>query len=369
MPLTPLGLMKKLFLAYKFVLTAFFVWLVGLFLISWISTDWWQLQFRFLGPTRWANFDGAHYLGIAAGGYGLYQQAFFPLYPSLIAVIHKILPLSMPIIGMFVSLSAFLAGLCLFYSYVRKYGENTARWTVVLLLSYPISFSFASIYTESLYFLLAVAAMYSIEKKKYFISSLLIGLAGATRLVGIMLLLFLLMHARHVRSRLTVFGFCVISALGLAGFMSYLWYTTGDPFAFIHVQSFFGANRSGSSLVLPPQVIWRYMKIFFTASPFSLQYWVALFEAGTFIGAMMLIIISWKDRAFRPQLIYSMLVLLIPSMTGTFSSMPRYVLCAFPLFIILAKLHNRWVRWCMVGIFSFGLVICTSLYLAGYFVS
>ena len=31
-----------------------------------------------------ANFDGMHYLDIARNGYGIYQQAFFRLYPKLI---------------------------------------------------------------------------------------------------------------------------------------------------------------------------------------------------------------------------------------------------------------------------------------------
>lgn len=361
--------MKKLLHEYKFVLVAYALWAGVLFLISWVSTDWWQIQFRFLGPISWANFDGVHYLGIASRGYGLYQQAFFPLYPLVIFILHRVLPFDMAQIAMFISLTAFLGGLCSLYTYVQKYGERVARWTIILILLYPMSFSFASVYTEGLYFFLAVAALLAVERKKYVISSIIIALAGATRFIGITLSLLVLLYARTTRSPRALLGFFAISATGLLGFMFYLWYSTGDPLAFMHVQSFFGANRSGSSLVLPPQVLWRYIKIMLTASPFSLQYWIAMFEASTFIGAITLIVLSWKDRALRPQLVYSMAVLLIPSMTGTFSSMPRYVLGAFPLFIILAKLHNRWVTWCVAGVFALGLVICTSLFLGGYFVS
>lgn len=348
---------------------AYVVWRIAMALISVVSRDWWQLQFRFLGPTPWANFDGAHYLGIATSGYGQYQQAFFPLYPLIISALIRIWPIAPHIVGLAVSHAAFFVGLCMLYTYARKYGDEVSRWTIALLLVYPMSFYFASVYTESLFFMLAAGSLLAMERKQYVISSLFIALAGATRLIGILLLLPLVMRVRNNRNKELLLYVCPISVLGLAGYMGYLWYVTGDPIAFFHVQPFFGANRSGSAIVLLPQVLWRYVKIVVTASPVSLQYWVAAAEVTAFIGVLFLIVMHWKDKTVRPFLVYSATVVLVPSLSGTLSSMPRYILAAFPLFILIAKLHNRWIKYFMVALSVIGLVVCTSLYLSGYFIS
>ena len=72
---------------------------------------------------------------------------------------------------------------------------------------------------------------------------------------------------------------------------------------------------------------------------------------------------SWSD------LMYSFLVITLPTLTGTLSSMPRYILSAFPLFLILGKLDNRSLQYSIVLLFVILQIILSALFLRGWFVA
>src|SRR3990167_799324 len=63
----------------------------------------------------WANFDGVHYLGIAAKSYfAQFTQAFFPLYPLLIRILTGFIHNSI-LNGLIISNFSFLACMAVFY--------------------------------------------------------------------------------------------------------------------------------------------------------------------------------------------------------------------------------------------------------------
>ena len=82
---------------FKFVSIAFVIWQIALMLIIFLANKYAPTSNQYLYTEKnllspvwlWnrANFDGMHYLDIARRGYGIYQQAFFPLYPKLIRLI------------------------------------------------------------------------------------------------------------------------------------------------------------------------------------------------------------------------------------------------------------------------------------------
>ncbi|MFH1289096.1 MAG: hypothetical protein ABIH88_00055, partial [Patescibacteria group bacterium] len=84
----------------KFVAKVFFAFQAIVFFIFTISNRLIPATFQYMYTEKkivnpvlfWnrANFDGMHYLSIAKHGYGIYQQAFFPLYPKLIALLSSI---------------------------------------------------------------------------------------------------------------------------------------------------------------------------------------------------------------------------------------------------------------------------------------
>jgi len=355
---------------YLFVLAAYAVWSCALFCIARVSTVWWPQKFLFLGSSPWANFDGFQYVVIANQGYLQYQQAYFPLYPALIAGIHRVFPgILTTTIALGVSRIAFLSGLMMFYSWARRFGETAARWAVLLLLSYPAAYYFAGAYTESLFFLFAAVMLLSADRKQYAVAAFAAMLASATRLFGIVLFPYLVWHAYRNKKRGSALLVTLLAPLGLVFYMAYLHYTTGDPLAFVHVQPKFGANRTGGGIILLPQVLYRYIRIFLTGSPATFPFWVSVLELGSFLYAGTLAVVGFMRPKLRMLSVYSAAILILPTLTGTLSSLPRYVLSAFPLFLVAAVTVNERMKY---GIMIAGILLETvlaSLFLAGYFVS
>lgn len=354
--------MKRQFPDVLIIGGLFGVWRVILFGIERIAPAFWPLRENFLGlVTPWANFDGAHYTSIAKDGYGVYQTAFFPLYPILIRILSSITKVPFEYTAILISHIAFLIGLFLFWKYLEK--ARGRVWTIVFLLAYPASFFFAASYSESIFFALAAGALLAIKRKYWILAACLIGLASATRLVGIFLIIPFVFAARRRSWAL------VIAPMGLFIYMMYLWKSVGDPLAFFHVQAAFGAGRSGGELIVLPQVLWRYAMIFMTVPPVDLLYHIAILEFLSFVLGMILLIVAWRKRYDAAILFYSACVLILPTLTGTFSSMPRYLLAAFPLFGVLGEI--KWAGWkiMLLIVFFAILIYATTGFLQGYFIS
>ncbi len=172
----------------KWLIIIFVFWRLGLQLIVWLGGKIIPQLVDYLGPLPWANFDGIHYLLIAQNDYGLYQQAFFFLYPFLIRWLsnftHNYL-----FSGLLISHLAFFGALFFLYKLlVLDYSPKLVKIAIIFLLVFPTSFFFAAVYTESLFFFLILATFYFARLKKWWLAGVFGGLASATRLVGIFLL-------------------------------------------------------------------------------------------------------------------------------------------------------------------------------------
>lgn len=360
--------MKQWLHDLRIVAPLFFAWRIVLVVIELIAPLLWPLRVGFLGPVHWANFDGIHYLSIANVGYQQYQQAFFPVYPLLIRHF-SFLPIPPVYIALGISHIAFFLGLVFFYRLIRLLNKKWGIWPMVFFLAFPTSFFFAGVYTGSLYFLLIVAAFYFAEKKLWLVSSFFAMIASATRLFGVFMLPAFMLWAPNKLFRIPSRWLAIIP-LGLGLYMVYLYQTVGDPLYFFHAQPAFGAERSGDSLILLPQVLWRYAKIITIAAPTTISYLIAIIELIAFIFACVVLWIGVAKRILPPSyLFYSFLVLIVPTLTGTLSSIPRYILSAFPLFFIVGSMHNTGLKALLLGIFLCGLVLMGTLFLQGYFVS
>ncbi|AKM79459.1 MAG: hypothetical protein UX85_C0005G0012 [Candidatus Beckwithbacteria bacterium GW2011_GWB1_47_15] len=303
----------------------------------------------------WGNFDGVHYLNIAHVGYqyGL-TQAFFPVYPLLIKYLGLLLtnPLATGLIISLASLAGFL------YFFIKlgllDYPQDKIRWAVILLLTFPTAFFFFAIYTESLFFFLSAAALYLARKKKFFYSVIFAGVASATKLVGIFLLPAILIEYWRTVKKSNWPKAASLSLLGSSGLLLYLGYLGkhfGDFLIFIHSQPGFGAGRQVDKIIMPYQVTARYFKMFLGVSPGNEIYPVLVFEF--LISLLFFGLIIWAAyKKFRlSYLAFIVPSLLLPTFTGSFSSMPRYALAGFPLFFFLAAKLNRKARLVTAVIF------------------
>lgn len=333
-----------------------------------------------LGPKllhAWANFDGVHYLTIINSGYKgtAAIQAFFPLYPFLIKYLT-------PAFGNVIFTGVVFSTICLILALNFLYklilldeSSLTAKKTISLILLAPTAFYFSSFYTESLFLLLVVLCFYNARKHNFLLAGIVGGLAACTRIVGIFLIPALLVewweqyHKQKVSKPVQKLIYCFLPLTGLVGYMYYLKRVFNDPLLFLHVQPQFGVQREVDRLILLYQVFWRYVKMIWTVSKDSLLYYNVSLEL---ISALMFLTltISAFYRSRKSYAVFAFLSFIAPTLTGTFTSLPRYVLVLFPAFIVVAKVVKKPVWFTLLLISSaILLVVNTAMFIQGYWVA
>lgn len=352
--------MKKHWRSIGIIVVFLLLWRLLLAGMERVAPALWPLREGYLGETSWANFDGVHYLWIAQYGYKHFYEAFFPLYPLLIRFLSTLFHLPVASVAIGVSHASILLGLAIFYRLAKMKKFKGALWAVLLILLYPGSFFFAAVYPTSLFFLLSVATFYAAETKRWWLAGFLGLSASATSLFGIILFPALALIAWRPQ--------LLLIPVGLVAYMAYLFKTAGDALAFYTVQPFFGAERTAEKIVLLPQVLWRYMKILLQVPADSVIYWVSVLELSLLGFALWLLWRGMRRRSFFPYLMYSATVIILPTLTGTLSSFPRYLLSAFPLFLLLGE-ESVAKKSVLAVIFLASLIIFTSAFLRGHFVS
>lgn len=280
----------------------------------------------------WGYFDGVHYLRLIEHGYiDIGTQAFFPFYPLLASILSNFTGLSAYASAILVSLVSFILSLPILW---QLYPSHKVRSTIFLLL-FPTSFFFLSVYTESLFLLLSLSFFLLLKNHRYLAASLLAGLASATRLVGVFLGLILVWHLITQHKKTSIFYIVVLATLSLSGFIGYclfLWLQHNDPLMFLHVQGMFGANRTQGEIILLPQVIYRYIKMIVTVDLTTYLYQRIWLELVFFTGALYAWAKNLKHQSNEINL-YVILSLLLPTLTGTLSSVPRYILVLVPFIL------------------------------------
>ncbi len=376
----------------------FLVWRIGLF---WLSSIAGQLvaydpSFPYSGMLTnfnlpqwicsWANFDGVHYLTIIQLGYkriGL-VQAFFPVYPLLIKIVNLLIN-NLLLSGLIISNASFITGLYFGFKLTEiDFDTKTAWWLVLILLTFPTSFYFGALYTESVFLSAILASLLYIRQQKKTISSILSGLASGLRVVGILLLPTIFLEWRQkqtnweqlsLTAKIKKLWSFIFASIGLIGFMIFLWLQFDDPLYFFHVQSEFRAGRE-ETLILLPQVFYRYLKILFTVKPINWKYFS--YVQDFVISVFGFIVLFWwwlqrKQQKYKTSYLwYAVPAFLLPTLTGTLSSMPRYILVVFPIFMWLAdklKAAKPICRYLYFGISLCLLVINTVLFIQGYWVA
>lgn len=402
----------------KMIKISLVFWRIFLFAFLFLATSTVVPQMDFLGGGlqnylknpglwSWLNFDGEHYLSISFFGYKSLQYFYFPIYPMVIGFIASLFNGSIvmhAIVGLAVSHVAFLIGLVGLIKLMRlDYKSEIASFTVLLLLFFPTSFYFASFYTESLFFALVVWSFYFARQKKWFYASLLGGVASATKVVGIVLLPALVaeylwgseqlpviiskvqrfngfgrLTARKLRANSALRSnsckavFLLLIPAGLIFYMIYLKNKTGDPLEFFHSIEIFGQQRT-AGLILLPQVFYRY--IFKIIPNINYDYFPVVFATWLeFVAAIVFGILAILGflKLRLSYAIYLALGYLIPTLSGSFSSLPRYVLVLFPGFILASLYLVRQPRILQIIIFTLlfiSLGIATAFFVRGYWIA
>lgn len=392
------------------ILAVFLLWRLGLFIVSALADNFllYSPSFPYADailnayelPRRvysWGNFDGVHYLSIIKKGYLKVDliQAFFPVYPYLSKILNQVLHNAF-LSSFLVSNGAFIGFLYVWYRFItEEFSKRIALLSTAFLLIFPTSFFFGALYTESLFMLFVIGTFWATKQKKYWIAALCIALASATRVTGILLLPAVLLEIVWPKLQLNTkkisfkklskeffAGFAKLpkyfvplaivslGSLGLFLYMAYLYKHFDDPMYFFHVQSEFGGGVRQENLVSYPRVLFRYLKILLTVRPIDLKYYSYFQDlVASTVGLGIILYSATKTRL--SYVVFSLLAFVVPTLTGTFSSMPRYLLICFPIFIVFALWAEKSKTFKYIWFISSGilLVLNTVLFIQGYWVA
>ncbi len=175
-----------------------------------------------------ARWDAMWFLTIAEDGYDGQRAAFFPLYPGLVRAASVVV--REPVVaGIALSLACFLGALVLLHLLVAlDHGREVAALTVLLVAVFPGALWFSAVYSEALFLLLSVGAVYAARTGHWAWAGAAGALATSTRSAGIVLLVPLALLLRgqilhsSTRARMQDLTPLVVVPLGLVAFCALL---------------------------------------------------------------------------------------------------------------------------------------------------
>ena len=282
-----------------------------------------------------ARWDGDPYLTIAREGYSadnVSLVAYFPLYPSLMRLGGALFGSDDAFLaaGVVISNLALFAALVYLARLVMLYHDaKTATRAAVDLLVFPTTVFLSAVYAESLFLVLATAAMYHARRRDWLLAGALAALAALTRPFGAVVALPIAIEALRRPIAFRGLAATLLAPAAFFAWLAVLWLITGDSRALLTAQAQWG-GRPGLSL--------QAFADLFDPAVYSFPYFVIAFTV--LIGA--LAVVSW--RVLRPSLAaYATAVFLVAISTGSLTSAPRYYLAVFPAFIALAVIAPAWL--------------------------
>jgi hypothetical protein len=340
----------------------------------------------------WSHWDGEHYVTLAMGGYlhppDNVSPAFFPMYPLLLRSFAELFggPISKEALSVWAPLISLLfLPFALYFIYhiaLEVWDESVARGTVLILAFFPTTFFLNAAYTESLFLALSAGSVWAMRvRKDLLLACVLAGFAAATRNVGIFLVVPLMYEWIKDVERFRWRGvYLLLAPGGLFVYMVYLWVRFGDPLLFYTAQESWGRHATGpldtasrawgaavegASRLLDPD-LWAHPPLSNAAN--QLAGASNFFNLGFFVFAMVVLLAGSRYLPLSLT-VYGLLLVAPAALFGTPGSplmgSPRYVLVAFPVFIVLALLFKNRVLlggWLVVS-------TLVSLVLCGLFVS
>lgn len=328
--------------------------------------------------SRW---DTGFYLSVADEGYeyeGVQfpSVAFFPLLPLLIRAVTSLTGDSL-VAGLIITNVSLYGAMVLLYRLVEdEWGAATADRAVWYMLIFPMSFFGSAIYSESLFLLCAIGALY-FARRGYWESAAMLGVATAlTRMIGAILAPMLLIEwwmqrrQRPPEARPTLVALLAPLAvpLGTGAYALYLQRKFGDALAFIKAHAAWDrVPRSplevASDLLQPPPDGWGAALL---TGRLPLNEWNDLLVVLAFfaLGCAILLQRRWSEG------LYVLLGTLIPLTSGLLLSQRRYMWVLFPAFILLARWGERpWVDRAINTLWLLGLGVFTAMFANWYWVA
>jgi len=301
-----------------------------------------------MGLCRW---DCGWYVYMAEHGYHGFPTpgqnaagnwAFFPLMPMVVGAFRAFTHMPTMPLATGISIAMSYATSVLAWPLL---GRNLRAYTLfsAYLLAGPFSIYFTTFMTEAAFILLTTGVLLALERKAYLAAGLVAGLLSATRIVGVVMSVAMLVQlfAEHraanrplrsfvpdVLKRPDVVLGLLLAPLGAFVYMAFLNWWIGDGLAFLHVQRAW-ARAYGNPLTF----VWDALTDFPKAGlvpTFPQQLAVAVITGYALMG-----VLAWRRKWAGAT--FSLISLTIPLFAGMASTL-RFTAALAPLAIEGAKI-------------------------------
>ncbi|HYN28867.1 MAG TPA: mannosyltransferase family protein [Dermatophilaceae bacterium] len=308
---------------------------------------------------RFTWWDSWHYVRIAEQGYlppGLSccDQAFFPGYPALMAVLAPLFAGSVIAAGLVLSLLAGAVAAVLLHRLGELQSPGSGRWAVVYLAVAPFGIFLSAVYTESLFLSLSLAAWLLGQRRRWALAGLAAAGACTVRVNGLFLVMALAVtYAMQMRAdgrrrparEVLALGLGPLAVLAHFGFLAV---KTGDPVAWHRAQST-GWVREAAWPWEGLASGWQ-AATSATSTDLVISRWADLLAV--LAGGLLLLALALLRRWDQAVLIALNLAVLVWSTMLT--SSVRYALMWFPAYLLLGELSTRprwgWLRWAVPAV-------------------
>ena len=324
-------------------------------------------------PGRW---DTGWYIGIANEGY-VYQAdapanqqqniAFFPAYPMAIRFLSVLFGRHVLWTGVVISLASFYLALTYFLRLSRDLlkDEDQAVTSVALLASYPFAVYFSAVYTEGLFLLTLMGAIYHFHKNQLWRAAIWGFLCGLTRPNGSLLSIVLALMAvapmwDAVRWRpilppppgwKTIARRVLTAAapgVGMLAFSAFIYRLTGNPFMWTMQNVAWGrVYRSLDSIVSDRVGFIASNGLYAYASTETIDLLYA-------VAVLLALAAVWPvyRRFGLPFALFILITILPPMSAGGLLSMGRVTSVLFPVFLWMGAAVPARHRVAWIGLFA-----------------
>jgi hypothetical protein len=286
------------------------------------------------------GWDSAWYLMIAQDGYpgALYDEGggtrwgFFPGLPALARAVHEVTRLPYDLAGMAVTFVAGGIAAIAIYLVVREVlDEQTARATAILFCFLPTAYTLSMIYTDGLFIACAAVCLLMLHRQRWLLAAVATIVSGTVRSTAVVLIACCVVEGCRAAVRQRDWRPLVapvLAPLGLVGAMAFAWQGSGEPTAFVQAQEYWRnefdwfrpvVRGIGDTLLHPSS--WSAQPVLATLS-------IALVVAGLVVMAMRRDVpVTWW--------VYSLGTVVVSLTPFWLTSVPRYLMAAFPLLAVL----------------------------------
>lgn len=332
----------------------------------------------------YVQWDAHNYERIALGGYSYHTEngkfttlAFFPLYPYLMRFVNVFLH-NLTASGILLS-CVFYSGACAFMYKLLSldYNKQTSIRAIVYMSVLPHSLFFGAVMNESLLLFMSMATLYYIRKHDWVKVGVFGALAAVSRMSGLLLAIpaaaewleeykiLQKLRSKQIKEVFSLFltkGIWIfLMLLGTGIYLLCNFRTSGEWFKFLEYQD----------------EIWNQKVVYFGKSIADMLYYAVNAKTSSALTihipqlasvAFVISMILYGLRTTRSMYTAFLVAYLIFNTSVSWPiSLPRYITCAVPAFIILSDFSERhkWTEHIITPVMA----IAMGIFFTAYFMS